>query len=197
MSWAMLVLGVAGVGKTALGSMVARLLNARFIDLPEYVREQRLYSEYDEAEEAYVVDLRRVAARIGSEIRRSGKTAVISSVYAFKPRGVEVRHALVLRLRPDVLMRVLKERGYPVKKIAENVSAELVDQPLHDAAKLNPRNLVQLNVTGVNLERLAEEVARRIRSGGIEEMDQEVDWISELERIGRLDEVLMFLSKHA
>jgi adenylate kinase len=186
-----LVLGVAGVGKTAFGRVLASLLGLKFIDVPELVERRKLYSEYDVRSRAYLVDLRRLSAAAGSELRGGG---VLASVYAFKPRGVKVSSVIVLRMRPTRLLEVLRGRGYADEKIRENVSAELIDQPLIEAIqKFGRRRVVQLDATGADLGDLARRAAEAIRSRGLKQLDLRIDWISELEGSGELEELLRFL----
>jgi adenylate kinase len=186
-----LVLGVAGIGKTAFGRVLASLLGLKFIDVPELVERKKLYSEYDVKSRAYLVDLRRLSAAAGSELREGG---VLASVYAFKPRGVKVSLVIVLRMRPTRLLEVLRGRGYTDEKIRENVSAELIDQPLIEAIqKFGKRRVVQLDATGADLKDLARRAAEAIRSRGLKQLDRRIDWISELERSGELEELLRFL----
>jgi len=186
-----LVLGVAGVGKTVFGSGLASLLGLKFIDVPELVERRKLYSEYDVESRAYLVDLRRLSAAAGSELRGGG---VLASVYAFKPRGVRVSWAIILRMRPTRLLEVLRGRGYPDEKIRENVSAELIDQPLVEAIqKFGRRRVVQLDATDADLKGLARRVAEAIRSSSLRQLDQRIDWIGELERSGELEGLLRFL----
>ncbi len=190
--FAILVLGVAGVGKTSFGRLLAENLGLKFVDVPELVKSKRLYSEYDPKAQAYVVDLRRVSAAAGSELK--GRGGVISSIYAIKPRGVEVRYALVLRMKPTKLLKILRKRGYPDEKIRENVSAELIDQPLIEAVqKFGESRAIQLDVTDVDLGRLAEKAADAIKRRRLKGMNMRVDWISELERSGELESLLRFL----
>jgi adenylate kinase len=186
-----LVLGVAGVGKTTFGRVLASLLGLKFIDVPELVERRKLYSEYDVRSRAYLVDLRRLSAAAGSELRGGG---VLASVYAFKPRGVKVSSVIVLRMRPTRLLEVLRGRGYADEKIRENVSAELIDQPLIEAIqKFGRRRVVQLDATGADLGDLARRAAEAIRSRGLKQLDLRIDWISELEGSGELEELLRFL----
>jgi adenylate kinase len=185
-----LVLGVAGVGKTTFGRVLASLLGLKFIDVPELVERRKLYLEYDVGSRAYLVDLRRLSAAAGSELRGGG---VLASVYAFKPRGVKVSLVIVLRMRPTMLLEVLRGRGYTDEKIRENVSAELIDQPLIEAIQKFGRRVVQLDATGADLEDLARRAAEAIRSRGLKQLDLRIDWISELERSGELEELLRFL----
>ncbi|MEM2846237.1 MAG: AAA family ATPase [Nitrososphaerota archaeon] len=189
-----LVLGVAGVGKTMFGKALAGLLDLKFIDVPELVERRGLHAGYDEESKAYLVDLRRLSAAAGSELRMGG---VLASVYAFKPRGIKVSCAIVLRMRPTALLRILRARGYSDEKIRENVSAELIDQPLVEAIqRFGRRRVIQLDATGGDLELLARRAAEVIRSRGVtglKQLDQEIDWIAELERSGELDGLLRFL----
>ncbi len=189
-----MVLGVAGVGKTSFGRRLASLLDLKFIDLPELVRERRLYTAYDSEAQAYVIDLRRISAVVGSLLRK--ESGVVASVYPFKPRGVEVKNAIVLRMNPLKLIEILERRGYPRWKIRENVSAELIDQPFVEAIrKFEPDKVIQLNVTDKSLNELAERVAKGLREGKIAELDEKVDWIGFLEKSGRLEELLSFLEQ--
>jgi adenylate kinase len=189
--YVILVLGVAGVGKTVFGRALASLLGLKFIDVPELVERRKLYSGYDVESKAYLVDLRKLSAAAGSELRGGG---VLASVYAFKPRGVRVSWAIILRVRPTRLLEILRGRGYPDEKIRENVSAELIDQPLVEAIqKFGRRKIVQLDATDVDLEGLARRAAEAIKSRILRQLDRKIDWIGELERSGELEELLRFL----
>jgi adenylate kinase len=189
--YVILVLGVAGVGKTVFGRALASLLGLKFIDVPELVERRKLYSGYDVESKAYLVDLRKLSAAAGSELRGGG---VLASVYAFKPRGVRVSWAIILRVRPTRLLEILRGRGYPDEKIRENVSAELIDQPLVEAIqKFGRRKIVQLDATDVDLESLARRAAEAIKSRILRQLDRKIDWIGELERSGELEELLRFL----
>ena len=188
-----MVLGVAGVGKTVFGRALASLLGLKFIDVPELVERRKLYSGYDVESKAYLVDLRKLSAAAGSELRGGG---VLASVYAFKPRGVRVSWAIILRVRPTRLLEILRGRGYPDEKIRENVSAELIDQPLVEAIqKFGRRKIVQLDATDVDLKSLARRAAEAIKSRTFRQLDRKIDWIGELERSGELEELLRFLER--
>lgn len=189
--YVILVLGVAGVGKTVFGRALASLLGLKFIDVPELVERRKLYSGYDVESKAYLVDLRKLSAAAGSELRGGG---VLASVYAFEPRGVRVSWAIILRVRPTRLLEILRGRGYPDEKIRENVSAELIDQPFVEAIqKFGRRKIVQLDATDVDLEGLARRAAEAIKSRILRQLDRKIDWIGELERSGELEELLRFL----
>jgi broad-specificity NMP kinase len=94
------------------------------------------------------------------------------------------------------LLEILRGRGYPDEKIRENVSAELIDQPLVEAIqKFGRRKIVQLDATDVDLESLARRAAEAIKSRILRQLDRKIDWIDELERSGELEELLRFLER--
>ncbi|MEM2518891.1 MAG: hypothetical protein QXE48_01270, partial [Nitrososphaerota archaeon] len=100
------------------------------------------------------------------------------------------------RIRPDILVERLKERCYPESKIAENVAAEIIDKPLHDAVvKYGEDKVVQIDLSNRDVDELASRIALEIVSGDPRRMNMKIDWISELEKISKLSEILEFISK--
>ena len=86
------------------------------------------------------------------------------------------------------------ERRYPRKKIQENVSAELVDQPLIEAIqKFGKRRVIQLDATDRDLNALAKAVAEKLRERRLRSLDERIDWIAELEESGEIEKLLEFL----
>ena len=193
--WVIFVCGVASVGKTVFSLKLAEKLGVEFIDLPNLVKEMKLYEYYDEASGDYVVDLRKVSSKLGSILK--GRKTIIASVHPFKPRGIPVRLVIVLRLRPDILMRRLIERGYPEWKIAENMLAEIVDKPLHDTIrKFSRRKVIQIDVSNKNMDELVEEFYSVYVSSNLKSLNTKLDWINELENINAYSEILQFLAKY-
>lgn len=193
-NWAILVVGVAGVGKTIFGRKLAEKLSVDFIDLPTFILEKKLYEGYDVESGDYLIDLRRISSILGSSIKN--KRSVISSIYVFKPRSVVVPLVLVLRIRPDMLIERLGERCYPESKIAENVVAEIVDRPLHDAIVMyGKERIVQIDLSKGDVDELTSRLALEILLGDPRRMSTKIDWISELEKIGKLSEILEFISR--
>ena len=193
--WVIIVCGVAAVGKTLFSLKLAEKLGVEFIDLPNLVKEMKLYEYYDEASREYVVDFRKVSSKLGSILK--GKKTIIASVNPFKPRGIPVRLVIVLRLRPDILMRRLIEKGYPEWKVAENMLAEIVDKPLYDTVrKFGRRKVIQIDVSEKNIDELVEEFYSVYVSSNLESLNAKVDWINELEKTDTYSEILQFLAKY-
>lgn len=188
------IAGVPGVGKTTIGSLAARLMRTRFIDLPDFVRSERLYTAYDRSSRSYVVDVRALSAALGSFIREEAKPPILATHIAFKPRGCRVIRVVVLRKNPIALLATLRSRGYPLRKVAANVTAELLDeQYVEFARKFGRPRVAQLDVTHLGRYEAAKRAERILSSGSGGDV---VDWFSSLERENKLDKVLSFLSRY-
>ncbi len=69
-------------------------------------------------------------------------------------------HALVLRLKPQVLARRLEKRGWPKEKVRENIEAEAIDLILQECvARFGERRTYELDVTGKRRHEVARVVA--------------------------------------
>lgn len=194
--WVIFVSGVASVGKTLFSSKLAERLGIEFIDLPEVIKKMKLYEYYDEVAREYVADFRRISSKLGSMLKE--RKTIIASVYLFKPRNIPVKLVIVLRLRPDILMMRLRRRGYPEWKIAENLLAEIVDKPFHDAVQIfGKKKVIQIDVTSKNIDELVEDVYSAYLSGTLKNLNVKTDWISELEKIDGGLEILQFLARYS
>lgn len=185
--------GVPGTGKSTLGRMAAGLMQIEFVDLPDIVRSMRLYRSYDRWSRSYVVDLRKVSNAVGSILKGKPSPALLSTHIAFKPRGCEVIKVVVLRRNPLELIQVLEERNYPKKKVAENVSAELIDSLYADfVRRFGKSRVFQMDVTSMPVSGAAERLVRILLS---DDKGGAVDWMSALEKESRLDLLLSYLSR--
>lgn len=193
--WVMFVCGVASVGKTVFSSKLAEKLGVEFIDLPDYVKEKKLYEYYDEVSREYVVDFRKISSKLSPLLKR--KKTIIASIHPFKPRSIPVKLAIVLRLRPDILMIRLMERGYPEWKIAENILAEIVDKPLYDAIrKFSRKKVIQVDTSNKNIDEIVEQFYSAYISRDLKYLNVKVDWINELEKLDACLEILQLLAKY-
>jgi len=188
------IAGVPGVGKTTIGSLAAKLMRTRFIDLPEFVKSEKLYTAYDRSSRSYVVDLRALSAALSSAIREEVKPPIVATHIAFKPRGCRVLRVVVLRKNPLNLLAVLRSRKYPLRKVAANVAAELMDeQYIEFVRKFGHSKVAQLDVTHLEKHKAAKRVTKLLSEGG---KGDSVDWISLLEKNNKLSKLLLFLSEY-
>ena len=189
-----IIAGVPGVGKTTIGSLAAKLMRTRFIDIPEFVKSERLYTAYDRSSRSYIIDLRALSAALSSAIKEEVKPPIVATHIAFKPRDCKVLRVVVLRRNPLSLLAVLRSRGYPLRKVAANVAAELTDeQYVEFVHKFGRSKVAQLDVTHLGRHKAAKMTVKLLSEGGRGDF---VDWISLLEKNNKLSKLLSFLSKY-
>ncbi|MEM2238073.1 MAG: adenylate kinase family protein [Candidatus Caldarchaeum sp.] len=168
------VSGTPGVGKTVVGEALAQKLGYSFIDLPQFVKREKIYESYDRARKSYTVGVGRVRKALQKERL---KNCVISSHFVLPGLNRDEK-CIVLRLNPLLLWRRLEKRGYNVRKITENVEAEFVGIVFLDAlAALGRRRVYQIDVTGKNMKQI---VAKCVKILNGEAEGDSVDWLTNL-----------------
>lgn len=91
-------------------------------------------------------------------------------------------HVFILRKAPDVLYHELRLRGWPLRKVLDNVWAEILDL-VASAATARWPHAIQLDVTNRRPQDTVEAMARCMRFGC---RGEEVDWLSYAEEKGFL-----------
>lgn len=163
------VTGTPGVGKTSACAFVKSLPVVYVNDL---VEELGLICGYDRSRRTREVDvpkLRRAVARMKGDMVLEGHLSHLL--------GPEV--AIVLRCSPRVLERRLRRKGWPDRKVRENVEAEAVDVVLIEALE-NVPEVCEVDTT----TRKPTEVARAIEEIIAGERQKyrpgDVDWSEEV-----------------
>ena len=159
-----LVTGTPGTGKSAVAKALATKYGFSYLSVSSFVVERKLYTEYDEETLSYVIDEEAVKSSLREEL--SGRDFVVETIYpSLVPFADRV---LVLRRNPAELWDVLSSRGWPERKVAENVEAELLGVVAEEARETFP-NACEIDVTGKTVE----QVIREFEEGRCEQ----VDWL--------------------
>ena len=179
------------MGKTSVSHTLASKLNAHYISITELVKNEKLITSIDKERKTLVADTKKVQKRLKEILSASEGNIIIEGHYVVDvvPKK-DVHTVFVLRRDPNELKSVLEKRGYPEKKVWENLAAELLDVCLWDALSACGANKVcEIDVSGKTVEAVVYEMIlvlkkkKECRSGI-------VDWLKQLEKTGQLEEFL-------
>lgn len=172
------VTGTPGVGKTTVSKLLSERLDYEYVSVKDFAVENGIGEKIgDEIE----IDVGELAEMMAGEFK--GRNVVIDGHLShFVPSDVVV----VLRAHPKLVAERLKERGYPRKKLAENVEAELIDVILVEALEENER-VIEVDTTGKTPGEVVDEIISLLMSG-VRRRVGIVDWSDSY------DEVLPYLN---
>jgi len=183
-----IVTGTPGVGKTAVGKLLAERLGSEFLSLGDLVKKQRLHKGFDRGARSYIIDEPAVKRMLKGYLKDYREKRIVFETHSFnsilqKTHGMV---AVVLRLDPLVLARRLKERNWPKLKIWENVEAELIDLSLYDSLKvLGNRGVYEIDATGKSPGNLVREILMALHKGKGWSMKSLPNWL------GKYDPILL------
>ena len=186
-----IIAGTPGVGKTAVGRRIAKVLDGVFIDIPEFTKKNNLYEYYDRGLGTYVVDERKLEKKINETIKGLGYNRVVLASHII-PK-IEVAHevkVVVIRLNPLLLIKRLKRRRYSSRKIVANVESEFIGVVYNDAVKIyGVEKVIQVDSTCLNIADTVGKILRFLKKG----QSDDVDWLTTLSDY-EIDKLLKFLT---
>ncbi len=164
--------GSPGTGKTAVAELLAKKIGARIVE----VKKLKIRHGYDKERKSKVIDpiiLERYVRKIKEN------TVIVEGIPA---HAIHNRIAIILRCRPDIMARRLKKRGWPERKIKENVEAEILDEITIEALEAN-RNVYEIDTSRISPAKVVL-IAQNILNGkGQKYKAGHVDWTRKYARI--------------
>ncbi len=186
-----LVTGTPAVGKTTVARELAEKLKAGYVNLTDYAKTEKLVVEEDRARDTEVIDETKMRRKLTALVAKASGDVVIDGHYAaaLVPKQV-VSTVFVLRRNPVQLQELMQKRGYSQAKQRENLEAEILDVCLVEAVKKQEKDCIcELDITGKDVEETLSEIIA-VLEGRKRCYFGCVDWMSMLEREGRLGEFL-------
>mgnify|MGYP001770628540 FL=1 len=173
-----LITGTPGVGKTTQCRKLAAYLGVKCVTAGEVLRGTPFVRYIPGLDTYEIIDMEK--AKEAVRLAVGNGDVVDTHIVELSPDPDVV---VVLRKAPDVLYRELKERGWPAKKILDNVWAEILDVVYVEATSRWPW-AVQIDVT----RRTPDETFGIIRRCVAEAkcVGDTVDWLDYAERSGFL-----------
>ncbi len=183
------ITGTPGVGKTSAAKKVSEMRGWGLLELGALAQVGAIGGK-DAERGALIIEPRRLKAAIRKALKVEGGEFVAEGHYGDMVPKEFVKKAIVIRLDPFELEARLKARGYPEKKVKENVQAEILDSCLISAVEaFGEEKVVEIDSTGIGEVPLAELVSEAV-DGAAGSPPGGINWIAKLEKDGKLSKLL-------
>lgn len=181
MGKAIIITGTPGTGKTSVASVLAKLLGVKHIDLSSYAIEKGFIIEYDAERHTYVIDEERLVKKIVKIIKNMPGYIIIDTHYPEIIPCELIEYVFVLRTHPRVLEERLRRKGWPDRKVKENVMAEILSVVLSNIMNTcsNVR-IYEIDTTNRDPVEVAEEILGIIKGVKKPSSRVRIDWLSVL-----------------
>lgn len=121
-----LVTGTPGCGKTKLCEILGnKFSNLKILNLSSYIKENKLYSSYDEKYDSYIISTGKIKSLLKKLLQSSHYIIETHIIEAIPSNLID----LVIHLKvptTEILYDRLAERNYSPDKIRENVECEIM-----------------------------------------------------------------------
>ena len=163
------VTGTPGVGKTSACSKIKSMPVYRVYDLVDVFGVSTEYDRKRKTKEVDVSELSKKIAKLEGDMILEGHFS-----HMLNPDV-----AIVLRCSPKVLENRLKRKGWPEKKVRENVEAEAVDVVLIEALE-NVPDVCEIDTTKMTDGQVAKAIEKIVKGERQKYRVGNVDWSQEV-----------------
>ncbi len=161
---AVVITGTPGAGKSTVGRELALLLGYGLLDL-DGILEKEGVLRFDDERNVPVIDLEVARRRIAG---MSGRRIVVTTLHPDAADRLEPEAVVILRCDPLILRYRLESRGYPRRKIVENLEAEIIGYLTSLSVETFGANrILEVETSRGSPREVAAEIARRVNSGGV------------------------------
>ncbi len=190
-----IISGTPGCGKTSVAKEISNLIDVKIISLNELAVSDNFSFEYDTERKTFVVDfdifLPYVLNRI-EEIKQDKPTyLIIESHFSDIIPEKFIDYTFILRCDPDELFKRLEKKNYDIKKITENIQAEILGNCINYFIQKQMKSpIFEIDTTNITIETVARTIVEIIveNNNGENYKIGKVDWLEKLFEEDRLKE---------
>ncbi|MBN2231128.1 MAG: adenylate kinase family protein [Candidatus Thorarchaeota archaeon] len=180
--------GTPGTGKSKVAKILGSKMAVEIVNLGDLADRNGCISAQDKARDTGIVDEDCLVEALLELVDDKSRKIIIEGHYIDLVPSDSVEIVIVLRTHPETLRERLKERGYSEAKIRENVEAEVLGVCQLDALDAFGEEIVyEIDTTGMSSTEVVTTIEELLET---EPEPARIDWMSELEEEGRLDEFL-------
>ncbi|MCQ2056087.1 MAG: adenylate kinase family protein [archaeon] len=168
------ITGTPGVGK----STVANLLSTKYkvIDINSYAKRNGLLEEFDVELGSYNVDTN----KLNDSLKYKTKSREVVFLDGHLSHFVNCDIIIVLRCDPNTIYKRLKQRGYSLRKIQDNIQSEILDIILSESVSSGTITS-EINCTNLTPPETARIIEKAIKNPSLFPPGS-VDWSNEIDK---------------
>ncbi|MHA1409841.1 MAG: adenylate kinase family protein [Candidatus Odinarchaeia archaeon] len=173
--------GSPGTGKTIISKKVSEKLGIPHINLTETALREKFIVEEDKSRSTKIVDEEALINYLKRKIKGVKGKIIIEGHYADIVPKMFVECCIVIRTEPRVLEKRLKNRGYHMEKIKENIQAEILGVCVNDCINAYGKNNVyEIDNSTKQLDDVIEEVIEIIEMKTKKYLVGKINWLATL-----------------
>lgn len=174
--------GTPGTGKSAVGSLLAKQINAEIIELGEVVRKQHLYYGEDPERGSLIANLDSLYDYLVPLFQNGEKLLIVIGHFADLVPEEYLKVLVVLRCHPITLTERLLDRQWPIKKTLENIQAEILGVCTSQGlAQHNQNKIFEIDTTDLSIERVVTIIRQILAGVGDRYMVGKISWLRNLD----------------
>lgn len=188
-----IISGTPGCGKTSVAKEVSNLIDSKIISLNELAISDKFSFDYDKERKTYIVDfeifLPYVLKKIEEIKQENPSFLIIESHFSDIIPEKFIDYVFILRCEPDELFKRLEKKNYDIKKITENIQAEILGNCVNYFIQRQIKApIFEIDTTNINIEDVATTIIEIVVENGVGEHYQigKVDWLEKLFEEDRL-----------
>ena len=187
-----LITGTPCVGKTSTTKQLAAKLNAHYINLTDFAKNNNLTLGEDKKRHTTIINEKAMQHKLAETINATDNANIIIDGHyasAVTPPNLTT-HVFVLRRNPKELKQLMQKCGFSGRKLWENLASEILDVCLVEALNMHGEDKVcELDTTDKSVGEVVNEILG-ILDGREKCRVGCVDWLGMLEKKGLLEDYL-------
>lgn len=174
--------GIPGTGKTAVGSVLAKRLNAEFIELGQVVKERQLHYGIDPDRGTLIANIDSLQDYLIDQIQDTEKLFVVVGHFADLVPENYLKVLVILRCHPVTLAERLCSRQWSSKKTLENIQAEILGECTSQGlARHRLEKIFEIDTTDTPIEEVVDTIEVILSGKGDQFAFGKISWLRTLD----------------
>ncbi len=167
--------GTPGTGKTSVAKLLKKELDANLISLSILLRKGMIKSQWDNGRKTNIVNIKELRNAVKKNIGNNRINIVDGHLSHFIPADIIV----ILRCRPDILIKRMRRKEWSKSKIVENVRAEILDTITIEALGVQKKGkVIEIDTTRKTPKRTAVMIKKILNNHSMQRkyVPGKIDW---------------------